>query len=96
MAFNSSNFSGDSYINFLLGMSTSYSQLEYLAGKHWVNNNYSAYANDNWHVSPKLTLNLGLRYDGLPHAFERYNKFSNFVPADYDYCWATPCRRMAA
>jgi hypothetical protein len=30
-----------------------------------------------------LTLNIGLRYDGLPHAFERYNKFSNFVPADY-------------
>ena len=30
--------------------------------------------------SAELTLNLGLRYDGLPHAFERYNKFSNFVP----------------
>jgi hypothetical protein len=82
--FNSSNFSGDSYINFLLGMATSYSQLEYLAGKHWVNNNYSGYANDNWHVSPRLVLNIGLRYDGLPHAFERYDKFSNFVQADYD------------
>ena len=82
--FNSSNFSGDSYINFLLGMATSYSQLEYLAGKHWVNNNYNGYVNDNWHVSPRLVLNLGLRYDGLPHAFERYDKFSNFVQADYD------------
>ena len=77
--FNSSNFSGDSYINYILGMATSYSQLEYLAGKHWVNNNYSGYVNDDWHVSPKLVLNLGLRYDGLPHAFERYDKFSNFV-----------------
>jgi Carboxypeptidase regulatory-like domain len=83
-AFNSSNFSGDSYVNFLLGMTSSFTQLEFLAGKHWVNNNYGFYGNDNWHVTPRLTLNLGLRFDGLPHAFERYNKFANFVPADYD------------
>jgi hypothetical protein len=83
-AFNSSNFSGDSYVNFLLGMASSFTQLEFLAGKHWVNNNYGFYGNDNWHVTPRLTLNLGLRFDGLPHAFERYNKFANFVPADYD------------
>ena len=88
--FNSSNFSGDSYVNFLLGMASYYDQLEYLAGKHWVNNNYSGYVNDNWHVSPRLVLNLGLRYDGLPHAFERYDKFSNFVPADYDRSLGNP------
>jgi hypothetical protein len=88
--FNSSNFSGDSYVNYILGMATSYSQLEYLAGKHWVNNNYSGYANDDWHVSPKVVLNVGLRYDGLPHAFERYDKFSNFVPADYDRSQGNP------
>ncbi|MGA9465083.1 MAG: TonB-dependent receptor [Terracidiphilus sp.] len=81
--FNSSNFSGDSYVNFMLGDASSFTQLQYLYNKHWVNNNYGAYFNDNWHVTPRLTLNLGLRYDGLPHAFERYNQFSNFVPADY-------------
>ena len=83
-AFNSSAFSGDSYVNFLLGMASTFTQLEFLAGKHWVNNNYGFYGNDNWHITPRLTLNLGLRFDGLPHAFERYNKFANFVPADYD------------
>lgn len=88
--FNSSAFSGDSYINFMLGMASSYSQLEYLAGKHWVNNNYGFYANDNWRISPKVILNLGLRYDGLPHAFERYDKFSNFVPALYDRSLGNP------
>ena len=91
-AFNSSQFSGDSYINFMLGTESSFSQLEYLAGKHWVNNNYSFYALDNWHISPNLVLNLGLRYDGLPHAFERYNKFANFVPALYDYSLGNPVR----
>ena len=88
--FNSSNFSGDSYVNYLLGMSTSFSQLEYLWGKHWVNNNYNGYANDDWHVTPKLVLNIGLRYDGLPHAFERYDKFSNFVQELYDYSLGNP------
>ena len=83
-AFGSGSFSGDSYINFLLGDADSFTQLQYLAGKHWVNNNYSFYGNDNWRVNSRLTLNLGLRYDALPHAFERYDKFSNFVPNLYD------------
>jgi hypothetical protein len=83
-AFNASAFSADSYINFLLGDASSFTQLQFLAGKHWVNNNYGFYGNDDWHVTPRLTLNLGLRFDGLPHAFERYNLFSNFVQADYD------------
>jgi hypothetical protein len=82
-AFNSSAFSKDSYINFLLGDASSFTQLQYLFDKHWVNNNYGSYFNDDWHVTPRLTLNIGLRYDGLPHAFERYNQFANFVPADY-------------
>lgn len=90
VTFNSSNFSGDSYVNFLLGTASSYSQLEYLAGKHWVNNNYSGYANDDWHIAPKLVLNIGLRYDGLPHAFERYDQFANFVPEDYNYAQGYP------
>ena len=82
--FNNSSFSDDSYINFLLGDVSNFSQLNYLAGKHWVNNNYSFYALDNWHVMPRLTLNLGIRFDGMPHAYERYNQFANFVAADYN------------
>jgi len=89
-SFNSSNFSGDSYVNFLLGDESGFSQLEFLAGKHWVTNNYSFYGNDNWHVTPHLTLNLGLRFDGLPHTFERYDQFANFVPADYDFSLGNP------
>lgn len=88
--FNSSAFSGDSYINFLLGDASSFTQLESLATKHWVNNNYGFYANDNWHITPRLTLNLGLRYDGLPQAYERYNQFANFVPADYNFALGNP------
>jgi hypothetical protein len=88
--FNSSTFSGDSYVNFLLGDASYFDQLEYLAGKHWVNNNYGFYGNDNWHLTPRLTANLGLRFDGLPHAFERYDKFANFVIADYNASLGNP------
>src|SRR5664279_1767333 len=88
--FDSSNFTGDSYVNYLLGDATSFTQLQFLAGKHWVNNNYSFYGLDNWRITPKLTLNLGLRFDGLPHAFERYNQFANFVQSDYDYSTGNP------
>jgi hypothetical protein len=88
--FNSNNFSGDSYINFLLGDASNFNQLQFLYGKHWVNNNYGFYGNDNWHIVPRLTLNLGLRFDGLPHAFERYNKFANFVAADYNPALGNP------
>src|SRR3954469_10976088 len=89
-AFGNGSYSGDSYVNFLLGDADSFTQLQYLAGKHWVNNNYGFYANDNWRVNQRLTLNLGLRYDGLPHAFERYNQFANFVPTLYDRSQPNP------
>jgi hypothetical protein len=82
--FDNNAFAKDGIVNVMLGMATQFQQLEYLYGKNWVNNNYSGYALDNWHVSSRLTLNLGLRFDGLPHAFERYDKFANFVIGAYD------------
>ncbi|WP_158750962.1 carboxypeptidase-like regulatory domain-containing protein [Acidobacterium sp. S8] len=82
--FNSSSYSGDSYVNFLLGFANSYQQLQQQLIAHWVNNTYSFYAMDNWHVMPQLTLNLGIRYDGLPHVYEKNNRTSNFVQADFN------------
>ena len=88
--FNNSSFAKDSYINFLLGDVATFTQLQYLAGKHWVQNNYGFYVLDNWHIVSRLTLNLGLRFDGLPHTFERFNQFANFVPANYNTSLAFP------
>jgi hypothetical protein len=88
--FSQNNFAKDGLVNAVLGLEDSWSQLEYLYGKHWVNNNYSGYGIDNWHYNSRLTLNLGLRFDGLPHAWERYNKFANFVPATYNTTLPNP------
>jgi hypothetical protein len=78
------DFSGDSYVNFLLGDSDQFTQLESLSMFHWINNTYSFYGMDTWRVTPRLTLNLGLRYDLLPHVYNKENHAGNFVPADFN------------
>ncbi|HUN83278.1 MAG TPA: carboxypeptidase-like regulatory domain-containing protein [Terracidiphilus sp.] len=74
---------GDSYLDFLMGLSTTYSQANADLVFHYVNNTISAYAEDNWHINPRLSLQYGLRYDALPHVWERNNAISNFVPSLY-------------
>jgi hypothetical protein len=82
--FDGTSYSQDAYANFLLGFASSFQQLQSLATAHWVNNTYSMYFNDNWHVTPGLTLNLGIRYDILPHVYEKNNRTSNFIPGNFN------------
>jgi len=77
------NQTGDPFLDMLLGLSASYSQSQQAPIRHYVNNTVSAYAMDTWHVTPRLSLQLGLRYDALPHAFETSNAIGNFNPAHY-------------
>jgi hypothetical protein len=73
----------DSFMDMLLGITSGYSQFQGTPIRHYVNQTPSAYILDNWHFTPRLTLQLGFRYDALPHAWERANQVSNFDPALY-------------
>ncbi len=77
------NLSNDSFMDMLMGIAGSYSQFMEGSIRHYVNQTPSVYAMDNWHVTPRLSLQLGLRYDALPHAWERQNYVSNFDPSLY-------------
>jgi hypothetical protein len=78
-----SNKSGDSFMDMLLGITSGYNQYQGVPIRHYVNQTPSAYIMDNWHFTPRLTLQLGFRYDALPHAWERDNQVANFDPALY-------------
>ena len=43
-------------------------------------NYYGTYINDDWKVTPKLTVNLGLRWDFFGLVFEHHGAQANFVP----------------
>ena len=55
---------------------------------NWNNVSWAAYIQDNWRVNKKLTLNLGLRWDGAPHTYEVNKRMSSFYAPLYDPSYA--------
>jgi hypothetical protein len=78
------NYTGNDFADFLLGDATSYTELAVQDAGHWDNQSYDAYIQDDWKVNSRLTLNLGLRWDGIPHTYEENNRQSNFYPGLYN------------
>src|SRR5438876_247057 len=75
---------GNDLADFLLGTAKSYSELAVQDKGFWNNVSWAAYVQDNWRVNRRLTLNLGLRWDGVPHTYEANNRMGNFYPNLYD------------
>ena len=68
----------------LLGYTKTYSELELEDRGHWRTTTASLYATDNWRVTSRLTLNLALRDEIVPHAYDVQNRMSNFYPNLYN------------
>jgi outer membrane receptor protein involved in Fe transport len=51
--------------------------------------NYSAFAQDDWHVMRKLTLNLGVRYDWQQAPTDTQNRETNFIPGVQSHAFTT-------
>jgi Carboxypeptidase regulatory-like domain/TonB dependent receptor len=71
---------GDGMASFLMGNmnGNSYYEIQFLPAVE--NYQFAGFGQDNWKVTPKLTLNIGLRYDvSLPRT-ERHNRMNWFDP----------------
>ena len=78
------NYTGNSFADMLLGLPDSYQELAVQDHGYWNNVSTALWFQDNWRVNHRLTLNLGLRWDGVPHTYEANNRMGNFYPQLYN------------
>jgi hypothetical protein len=77
------------WADFLFGTTNVYSLANYYVA-HLTQNMHNLYAQDDWHILPKLTLNVGLRWEyGSPYA-DLYNRVSNWDPGSQTVLTTTP------
>ncbi|HEV8394236.1 MAG TPA: TonB-dependent receptor [Vicinamibacterales bacterium] len=70
-----SSTAGDAFASFLLGYPASGDVNVATPGKYYTDY-YSAFAQDDWRVTDRLTLNFGLRYEYEPGVSARDNRFT--------------------
>ena len=74
------SFTGNDFADYLLGYAQNYTEDAIKDSGHWNNVSWALYFQDNYRVNNRLTLNLGLRWDGIPHTYEANNQMANFYP----------------
>jgi Carboxypeptidase regulatory-like domain len=77
-------YTGNDFADFLLGDADSYSEDAIKSTGQWNNVSWDLYFLDNYRVNNRLTLNIGMRWDGLPHTYEANMDMANFFPNLYN------------
>lgn len=73
-------YSGNAVADMLLGLPSS--ALRGFGGQqhYWFQNQYMFYFQDDFKVTSRLTLNLGVRYENYSPWWEKFNRASNYIP----------------
>jgi len=84
---------GNAVADLLLGLTSSASLTTQQVGTFLVDY-YGGYFNDSWRISPKLTINLGLRYELQTRQREEQNRqsFFDYTPGSPTYGTLVPAR----
>jgi hypothetical protein len=77
-------YTGNDFADFLLGYASSYNEAAVKDAGYWNNVSWAFYLQDHWRATNRLTLDAGLRWDGIPHTYEANHRMSNFYPNLYD------------
>jgi hypothetical protein len=75
---------GNAWADFLDGRIANYSQVNQQLKYYYRDKIFEPYVQDDWHITKKLTLNLGLRMSGFGAYTNKYNLFYNFYPSLYN------------
>ena len=75
--------SGDGFSNALLGVINTYSEATQRVNGDWIFNNLEFYVQDNWRVSKRLTLDIGMRFYHLPPQTDTNQTIAGFSPSLY-------------
>jgi hypothetical protein len=83
-SFGTGNAGDVPFADFLLGDVQSYTQAsrDTVPDLNFLNS--EAYANDDWKLTPRLTLNLGVRWSSFPSPMDKNNTLTNFDPLLFD------------
>jgi hypothetical protein len=90
-AFNGS-FSNQPHADFLLGRAASYSELDSYLERRYDYHQFEAFVQDDFKATRRLTLNLGLRYFYIPHAYEKDDLLTVFRADRYQASQAVVVR----
>ena len=74
------SWTGQPFADFLLGLPNSTTRSYGTTDNYLFANNFSAFFQDDWKLSRRVTLNLGLRYELPMPPHDKYGRWMNFVP----------------
>ncbi|MGH9445317.1 MAG: carboxypeptidase-like regulatory domain-containing protein [Terriglobia bacterium] len=75
---------GNSFADFMLGNAYTYTQLQSQPTPTYINNFFGPWFGDAWKARSNLTINYGLRWEYMPHAYVQHNDIAVFRPSLYN------------